>query len=524
MSTVNRDRWLAVNFAAAIFVSAFLLFQVQPLVSKCILPWFGGTPAVWTTCMLFFQTLLFVGYAYAHFSAQYLRPKYQAMVHLALIVLALVFLHVVPSNAWKPPDSTEPALRILVLLAASVGLPYFVLSSTGPLLQAWFAHSFENRIPYRLYALSNVGSLLALLSYPFFFERKFDIDHQATIWMGGFVVYAALCGYAAMSLWMAFGKSGQDVGGRGQESDIKPRPVVAQGGAKSPSPEEIVRPTLRNRFRSLVLHPTWRRPFLWLILPAFASVALLATTNHICADVSVSPFLWILPLSLYLVTFIVAFDHPRWYRPLCTAAFAILAIYCVGAVYNAKQGKVVLYESGTPGQVMGKVVKAFSSTDDEKLPAKPKSPVFHVDFKANLALNCLALLGICMLCHGELVRLRPDPQYLTGFYLMIAAGGALGGVAVGLVAPNVFDWFLEWNLSLMGGYLLAVALICRGVWQSARPVSANCQVKRLSPIALIIAVVSLPIAGIGMFDLFGYLKPPPVEMRAQFLRHVGRDA
>src|SRR5689334_18543626 len=136
MNADNRSRWLAVNFAATIFVSAFLLFQVQPLVSKCILPWFGGTPAVWTTCMLFFQTLLFAGYAYAHFSAQYLRPKFQAMVHLALIVLALVFLRVVPSNAWKPPDSTYPALRILVLLTASVGLPYFVLSSTGPLIQA----------------------------------------------------------------------------------------------------------------------------------------------------------------------------------------------------------------------------------------------------------------------------------------------------------------------------------------------------------------------------------------------------
>src|SRR5437660_1015349 len=216
MSDSPRDRWLAFVYAATIFVSAFLLFQIQPMISKAILPWFGGTPAVWTTCMLFFQTLLFAGYAYAHFSAQYLRPKYQAMVHLALIVLALAFLRVVPSNAWKPPDSTYPALRILVLLTASVGLPYFVLSSTGPLLQAWFARSFENRVPYRLYALSNVGSLLALLSYPFFFERKFDIENQATIWMGGFVIYAALCGYAAMSLWMAFGKSGQ-------ESNIKPR-------------------------------------------------------------------------------------------------------------------------------------------------------------------------------------------------------------------------------------------------------------------------------------------------------------
>src|SRR5262245_59866312 len=159
--------------ATTILLSAFLLFQVQPLISKCILPWFGGSPAVWTTCMLFFQTLLFAGYAYAHFSVKWLKPKQQAALHLALIVAAVaavIVLRVVPGDHWKPEGSTNPAGHILAMLAATVGLPYFVLSSTGPLVQAWFARIFPGKIPYRLYALSNLGSLLALLSYPFWFE------------------------------------------------------------------------------------------------------------------------------------------------------------------------------------------------------------------------------------------------------------------------------------------------------------------------------------------------------------------
>src|SRR5262245_12068870 len=187
MTTTANRRWLAINFAATIFVSAFLLFQVQPLVSKYILPWFGGTPAVWTTCMLFFQALLFGGYAYAHFSATWLKPRQQAIVHLVLIVAALALLRVIPGNAWKPTDSYHPGLKILVLLTATVGLPYFVLSSTGPLIQAWFSRSFEGRTPYRLYALSNVGSLLALLSYPFFSERVLILRAQANIWCAGFI-------------------------------------------------------------------------------------------------------------------------------------------------------------------------------------------------------------------------------------------------------------------------------------------------------------------------------------------------
>ena len=212
MSTARRDRWLAINIAATIFVSAFLLFQVQPLVSKSILPWFGGTPAVWTTCMLFFQTLLFGGYLYAHLSQRFLRPKLQAVVHLGLIVAALLLLRVIPSESWKPTDNNHPVVQILLLLAASVGVPYFVLSSTGPLVQAWYARAFPGRIPYRLYALSNVGSLLALLSYPFLVERIWDLPLQASVWSWGFVAYAALCAYAAVSVWMLLRRERENKG------------------------------------------------------------------------------------------------------------------------------------------------------------------------------------------------------------------------------------------------------------------------------------------------------------------------
>jgi hypothetical protein len=190
-------RGLVLFYAATTFVSAFLLFQVQPIISKAILPWFGGSPAVWTTAMLFFQTLLFAGYAYAHFS-QSLQPKAQAILHVALLVAAICVYPILPGPSWKPPDGLDPAGRILLLLSASVGLPYFVLSATGPLVQAWFARDYPRRSPYRLYSLSNVGSLLALLTYPFLIEPAFALGSQALYWEIGFVVFGLLCGFLAV--------------------------------------------------------------------------------------------------------------------------------------------------------------------------------------------------------------------------------------------------------------------------------------------------------------------------------------
>jgi hypothetical protein len=506
MSTIMRARWLAMNFAATIFVSAFLLFQIQPLVSKYILPWFGGTPAVWTTCMLFFQTLLFGGYAYAHFSQLWLRPKQQAVVHLILIVVALSLLRVVPSDVWKPTDSLEPVGRILLLLAASVGLPYFVLSSTGPLIQAWFARAFPGRIPYRLYALSNVGSLLALLSYPFFFERVWDVPVQATFWSWGFYLYAALCGCAAVVVGLAFRTAGR------ASND----PVVTELHTANPAfielPEQEAAKTKSVAVGSggeapaALVAPTLLRRILWLVLPAFASVTLLAVTNHVCTDVAVMPFLWVVPLSLYLVTFIIAFDHPRWYRPVLTSIFTMLAVYTVAMVYSNGQSRVVLWDCGTPGKLA--YYKEYGHWP--KLPLtegeREKSPKANLGFMTYAGMNFAALLGICMMCHGELFRMRPHPRYLTGYYLMISAGGAVGGVAVTLIAPHVFVTFFEWNFALFLGFVLAAWLILRAIVASrSQKLSGNAGA---SPgWALLVGVLAvLVVTGWGIYDICRYFQ------------------
>ncbi|HZZ28664.1 MAG TPA: hypothetical protein VFE46_11735 [Pirellulales bacterium] len=511
MSTPSRGAWLALNFAATIFVSAFLLFQIEPLVSKYILPWFGGTPAVWTTCLLFFQTLLFGGYAYAHFSQMWLKPKQQALVHLALMIAALVFLVVlgaVPGEAWKPTDSLQPVGKILTLLAASVGLPFFVLSSTGPLIQAWFARAYPGRIPYRLYALSNVGSLLALLSYPFFFERIWSVPEQATFWSVGFYLYAALCGCAAIVIGFALHWTESSATDPNVTDLHSANPVAMDVPAQATAASEVS--ALAADLHNLAAPTLWRR-MMWLVLPCFASVALLAITNHVCTDVAVIPFLWVVPLSLYLVTFIIAFDHPRWYRPVLTALFTMLAIYFVAMVFHNGQSEVELYDCGTPGKI-AHYVKYHRFTDDDLPEAeRPESPSLELGFLTYAGLNFAALLGVCMLCHGELFRLRPHPRYLTGYYLMISAGGALGGVAVTLLAPRFFVTFFEWNLSLFLGFVLASWLILRGILSafSGRAAGSTARTWSIghSLGALALALPVLLVTGVGIFDICAYFQP-----------------
>src|SRR3954469_1424177 len=250
------NRGLALVYAATIFTSAFLLFQIQPMISKAILPWFGGTPTVWTVCLLFFQTLLFAGYAYAHFTSAWLRPSQQAGLHVLVLIAALALLNVLPDSTLQPRGDADPPTAILTILAVTIGLPYLVLSATGPLLQAWFARSLPGRTPYRLYALSNVGSLLALLSYPFLFEREFDLTWQAHLWSFGFIAFAFLCAFAAWRM-----RSVQEAVGQ---------------AVPDTSPQSQAQPDL--------LETTEPRPgqyLMWLLLPAFASVVLMATTNHI---------------------------------------------------------------------------------------------------------------------------------------------------------------------------------------------------------------------------------------------------
>ncbi len=393
------SRWLGWNFALAILVSAFLLFQVQPLISKSILPWFGGCPAVWTTAMLFFQTALFAGYVYAHLLQRWLRPRRQAAVHFLVVAAALATLALTrlpPGPSWKPVDSSHPTWRVLVLLSASVGLPYFALSATSPLVQAWFSRVWSDRSPYRLYALSNVGSLVGLLSYPFVFEPAFDLSKQSAMWLWGFVVYGVLCAAAMVCLV----RMRQPLSGDRPEDTLSGGPADARAAA-----------------------PGVLRRLLWVALPAAASLMLLATTNHVCQNIAVVPFLWVVPLTLYLLSFIICFDHQRWYVRGLWATAAVLAL--VAAAGNEE----------------------FNWFN------------YRLSTVQELSLYFAAMFFTCMVCHGELVRLKPDPRHLTEFYLLISAGGALGGIFVGLVAPLVFTTFFEWSIGVVASCAIAILVM-----------------------------------------------------------------
>jgi hypothetical protein len=393
-------------FALTIFTGAFLLFQVQPLIGKYILPWFGGGPGVWTTCLLFFQVLLLGGYAYAHISSTWLKPRQQAIVHGVLLLVALVMLPITPSESWKAHVGGDPNVRILLLLMATIGLPYFVLSSTGPLMQQWFSQTNPGVSPYRWYALSNVGSLLALLSYPVFFEVRFPRHTQATMWSVGLAVFVVFCGYCAWMLWRHANAVPVATPAPAPAPTTAPVPLGTEGGEapvaavtevpapQAPAPEAAVSGVDK---------------LLWVSLPAIASVLLLATTNKLCQEVAVIPFLWVLPLSLYLLTFIISFDHARWYhRGVFTSLLVVgTAVVCL------------------------------------VLPAGNDAPM-----RLQIIVYTATLFIACMVCHGELYRLKPPPKYLTGYFLYISAGGALGGFFVAILAPAIFKDYRELQLGL----------------------------------------------------------------------------
>ncbi|MEI6674077.1 MAG: fused MFS/spermidine synthase [Verrucomicrobiota bacterium] len=382
-------------FCLVSLLGAFLLFQVQPMVSKFILPWFGGSPGVWTTCMLFFQVMLFGGYSYAHLLSGR-RAATQAWVHVGLLVVAALLLPIVPGAALKPLGAENPSWHILVVLLATVGLPYFVLSATSPLVQVWYSRVYPGRTPWRLYSLSNAGSLTALLTYPILIEPRWDAVQQAWIWSGSFLLFALLMGACAMGEW----KRGTAEAARHLQEAVVKEAMVAGPGV-------------------------WRRVG-WVVLPAFASLMLLATTNHVCQDVAVIPFLWVVPLALYLVTFIICFGHPRWYVRPVWALPAMLAIVLTSGMYG-------IAWDWSPG------------------------------FVTELVIYFATLFFICMVCHGELARLKPSTAHLTEYYLLMSAGGALGGLAVSLVAPMVFSTFMEWSLGLVIGFVLVTWVAYRGV-------------------------------------------------------------
>jgi SAM-dependent methyltransferase len=387
-------------FAATVFTSAFLLFLVQPIIAKQILPWFGGNASVWTICMVFFQLVLLGGYAYADALARRLAPRTQAIVHTVLLVASLAFLPILASESWKPAPDTEPTARILLLLLTTIGLPYFLLSTTGPLVQSWFARSFPSATVYRLFALSNLASLVALIAYPPLIEPAISLQTQSYAWSAVYLAFAALC---AGSAWMAAGK-----------------PLITNPVETVMNPETTESAPRASEY------------LLWLLLSALGSLMLLAVTSHITQNIASVPFVWILPLVLYLLSFILVFDvsggrgKSGWYSriwglPLLFALLAAMAYYL-----SLNLGVMKL--------------------------------------RYLIALYCAGLFVACMFCHGELAAMRPAPKYLTRFYLMISIGGAAGGLFVGLVAPRIFHIFLELPLALIACGVFAALL----AWRSAR--------------------------------------------------------
>ncbi len=422
------------GFAATIFLSAFLLFQIQPLIGKYILPWFGGTPAVWSTCMLFFQILLLGGYAYAHAVASRLTPKRQSQVHGALLLVSLVMLGVTaffwnspitPGEEFKPGDSSMPIPRILLVLGLGVGLPYFLLSTTGPLVQSWFARIYPDRSPYKLYVLSNVGSLLALLSYPFVFEPMLPLTTQANAWSVGFVVYG-VC--VLVLAWVLAKKAGSLPAQPTLEVASEQEGVLAARTAEidplTATPEQLAAALgVEHKERTdQEAPPTLGRRILWMSLAAVASLMLLATTNQMCQEVAVIPFLWILPLVLYLLTFILVFSKD---------------------IYSAR----IIW---IPALVLSSAATIWAMFEGVDL-----------GIVAQVSIYSANLFIVCMVMHGEMVRLRPHARYLTSFYLMMSLGGALGGLFVSAVAPFVFLGFWELDLGIAFTWILVLVQLYR---------------------------------------------------------------
>jgi len=388
-----------VYYTLTIFLSAFLLFALQPLIGKFLLPWFGGGAGIWTACMLFFQCVLLLGYSYAHLISCRLSKLRQSQLHIAALVLSVFLLPIIPDLSWKPLASTSPTSDIIFLLIVNVGVPFALLSATGPLLSRWFSHSFPDRSPYRLYALSNAGSLLALLSYPFVIEPYLALPTQASLWAFGYGGFILLCGSCAWRFGRSRGLPLVDADIGLEQTSIEPT-VVPEA---NPAPGRVDK-------------------LLWLALAANASVMLLASTHQISQDLAVIPLLWVMPLAIYLLTFILCFDHDWWYQRRIFGP--LLAVSSLAAVF-------ILFKEQ------------------------------FVSVWIQIGVYSITLFAACMVCHGELVRLKPRPSSLTEFYLIIGSGGAIGGILVAVVAPYVFNDYWEFQLGLISTALLAMICVRR---------------------------------------------------------------
>lgn len=415
-------------FLTATFLSAFLLFQVQPIMGKFILPWFGGGANIWTTCLLFYQSLLVLGYAYAHWLASLSDPRKQGRIHIVVLLVACAFLPILPNPALKPLDPSFPVLRILALLLVTNGVPYFVLSTSGPLLQSWFSRCHGDHSPYRLYALSNAGSLIGLLSYPLLLEPNLSLKNQAVYWSGSFV----LCVVVLIAI-------GWTIGRRAIDEDHAP-------SEKLFAFSETTKATVLS----------------WFFLSFTGSLLLVSVTNQLTENVPPIPFLWIAPLCLYLISFILCFESDRFYsRSVWTAGLPLVLI--VG---------MTLFAQGP-----------------------------RIGYRESLIAYLLVLAVGTIVCHGELYRRRPDPKSLTFFYLVLSVGAAFGSFFVIVLCPLLFSGYYEFPLGLV---LLAIIW---GRWVS----STELKITRISQRALRPGFVALFTAAAIHFSLGG--SPDLVEMR-----------
>src|SRR5262245_59346603 len=388
-SQASRMAQLLVVFTAAIFLSAALLFAVQPMFTKMVLPRLGGAPGVWSVAMVFFQATLLAGYGYAHLLTHYAPGRRSVMIHLALLVVACFWLPLSIAASWGRPPVLGEAFWLLGLFAVSIGPPFFVLAANAPLLQAWFArtdHPSAND-PYFLYAASNIGSFLALLSYPILIEPTISLTTQTWLWAVGFIILILLiagCGYL---LWQSPDKA----------------PAAVSVTAASPRAAEAA-------------PPTWSDVVRWVFLAAVPSGLLVAVTAHISTDIAAVPLLWVIPLALYLLTFVIVFSRqpiiPHWLVVEVQPVFVLALV------------ATIVYE---PIRLIVGII----------------------------AVHLVVFFVMTLMCHGELASRRPPARYLTSFYMWMSFGGMVGGIASGLAAPYMFNWIAEYPI------LITLAVLCR---------------------------------------------------------------
>jgi hypothetical protein len=408
------------TYAVTVSLSAVLLFQIQPMIAKAILPRFGGAAAVWTACILFFQILLLLGYVYAHWLIKRLGLKWQLIVHMGVILASFLALPVTPDPRFHAGENASALSSLLQLLLATVGAPYFVLSTTSPLVQAWLARASKTAEPYRLFATSNIASLIGLMAYPFAVEPLVNSRTQLLGWSAAYVLFAVAVIATAAQVWRQ-----------------------TRQGERSDDRQE-------SKTESIGL----QRWILWVSLPACSTALLLSATNYLCQDVAPVPFLWLLPLTCYLATFVLCFGQENWYRP------------------------------GLFRWLLVPIFAAFFFTADARIHS-------HIAYTVLLAVGVVCF-G-CIFCHGEMVRLKPEPRSLTSFYFALSLGGAIGGIFVTVVAPLIYPSYVEIYVSI-----LACAFLASGVAYGGE---SNKVVAAVTSIVIVLIVVAFAVLTSSSTDL-----------------------